>query len=56
MIESILQLIGYSSLDELPYFGEQMLIIFILILLYFGALAFLNAILNIIFGLLPGKD
>lgn len=56
MIESILELIGYASLEELPYFGEQLIVIFILILLFFGALAFLNAILNIIFGLLPGKD
>lgn len=56
MIESILQLIGYESLTDLPYFGEQIILLFILILLFFGALAFLNAILNIIFGLLPGKD
>lgn len=56
MIESILQLVGYGSLEDLPYFGEQLLLMFIFVILFFGALAFLNALLNIIFGLLPGKD
>lgn len=55
MIESVMQLLDLTS-AELPYFGDQIILIFTMCLLFFGALAFFNAILNIIFGLLPGKD
>lgn len=55
MIVSLLDLLGIAA-DELPYFGENVIFIFVLSLLFFGALAFFNAILNIIFGILPGKD
>lgn len=55
MIDSVLELLGLTAAD-LPYFGDQIILIFTLCLLFFGALAFFNAILNIIFGLLPGKD
>lgn len=55
MIESVLQLLDLT-LEDLPYFGEQIIIIFTLCVLFFGALAFFNAILNILFGFLPGKD
>lgn len=54
MIEALLELLGIT---ELPYFGDQIILIFSLILTFFGALAFFNAVLNLIFGLLPGgKD
>lgn len=53
MIDQLKTLLGIS---ELPYFGDQILLVFSLVLIFFGALAFLNAVLNIIFGFLPGKD
>ena len=55
MIDNLISLLGITA-DELPYFGENVIFIFVLSLLFFGALAFFNAILNIIFGILPGKD
>ena len=54
MIDQLKAILGMS---ELPYLGDQILLIFSLILIFFGALAFFNAVLNLIFGLLPGgKD
>lgn len=55
MINSLIDLLGVTA-EELPYFGENIIFVFVLSLLFFGALAFFNAILNIIFGILPGKD
>lgn len=53
MIDQLKSLLGLS---ELPYFGDQILLVFTLILIFFGALAFFNALLNMIFGIFPGKD
>lgn len=53
MIEALHELLGIT---ELPYFGDQIILIFSLVLIFFGALAFFNACLNIIFGIFPGKD
>lgn len=55
MINELIELIGYSSADELPFFGEELIVLFILVSLFFGALAFFDAILKIIFGLLPRR-
>lgn len=55
MIEKLYELLGITA-EDLPYFGEEVIFIFCLTLLFFGALAFFNAILKIIFGILPGKD
>lgn len=56
MLNSLIELIGYESLSDLPYFTEEYIIVFLLVLIFFGALAFFNALLKIIFGLFPGKD
>ena len=55
MLNELYNLLGVSASD-LPYFGEQLILLFCLTLLFFGALAFFNACLKILFGLLPGKD
>lgn len=56
MIDQIINLLGYESVDTLPYFGEHIIILFVCLVIFFGALAFFDAILKIIFGLFPGKD
>lgn len=55
MINELYNLLGITA-EELPYMGEEVIFLFCLTLLFFGALAFFNAILKIIFGILPGKD
>lgn len=55
MLTEILDLLGYATVDELPYFGEQIILVFILVSLFFGALASFDAILKIIFSFLPRR-
>lgn len=55
MINSLIEILGYSSVDQLPYFSENLIILFILTTLFFGALAFFDAILKIIFSIIPRR-
>lgn len=54
MITEILDVLGLAS-DELPYFADQIILIFALISLFFGALASFDAILKIIFSIFPRR-
>lgn len=42
MINSLIEILGYTSVEQLPYFSENLIILFILTTLFFGALAFLT--------------